>query len=244
MPKRTIEELRANYGKVYKRQKKSKIYRMPSVPAATRRAITSAVARARETKYAFAGVQEANLTTVTPATPFLYNFPDVRQGTQSYERVGNKIEPTKLEASFIMHNNSSVTVYARVMVFRLKGSFVSNAILQNEFFEGVLGQDQPISNNLSDLIRKHDKETIDMMYDEVIPLGYEAAGYSTPNARMAHRKLSFKPRVKNMVYQDTDQTQPVKDNYWLGVIFRRADDDENIGETIEFTNELGMYYKD
>lgn len=230
--------------KTYKRQKKSPMYRTPGVPVATRKAIRNAVGRARETKYNFRTIQEANLSTLALGEPFLYFWPEVRVGNRSYERVGNSIEPVKLDCNFILHNNSSQTVYVRAMVFRYKKTFVDAATLTNQFYEGILGQDQPAQGNIADIIRRPDKDAIDMMYDEVITLGYEAAGYASPNPRMCCRKMSFKPRVKRMIYQDADQDTPIKDQYFLAFAMARADNDENTGETVEMSNDLGMFYKD
>ena len=202
----------------------------PPVSAAT---IRKAIAAARETKHVFTELTEANLSTVSASIPYTYFFPVPAVGPSSNERIGNKINPTSISLKCLLHNNGSKVVHARLLVLKLKHSLTTTEI-QNELFEGINGQDVTVDATLQDLIKRPNREAFVVLHDEIITLGYEAAGYSTPHSRAAVRSLRFKPNA-NQIYHDEDLARPVINDYVFALLPKKTDADESLGETIEFS---------
>lgn len=216
--------------------------RVKPSPGVSKAAVRKAIAAARETKHVFTELSEANLSTVSASIPYTYFFPVPGIGPSSNERIGNKINPTSLSLKVLLHNNSSQTVHARLLVMKLKHSLTVTEI-QNEIFEGIAGQDVTVDGSLQDLIKRPNREAFVIMHDEIITLGYDAAGYSSPFSRAAVRSLRFKPNM-TQIYHDEDLARPVTNDYVFCLLPKRSDADESLGETIEFSWNAEMWYKD
>jgi len=195
-----------------------KTYRKkPRVPKYTKSAIQRAILASRETKAVHARLNESNLSTVGSSGFFPYAFPVPAVGAQSNQRVGTKISPIKLSLNWLIHNNSSTTLYVRMLVLRVRqGYMLPNAGIKDNLFEaaGSGVQDITLQGNLTDLIMAIDPSEFQIMYDQVHTFGQDTSGNAYPN------------------------------RYVTCLLARRADGDENLGEAFEFSYDMRMYYKD
>lgn len=227
-----------------KRQKTAIPAKKRSVPKVTRTAIQRAIAASRETKEVVYRGLEAGLLTVSPNSLYPYSFPVPSVGTSSVGRIGNHINPTGLEMKYLIHNNSNQTIYARVLCLRVKqGYLLQDTAIDDALFEGTGGTDVGCYGDLRDVNATVDRGEYVVMYDRVHVLGYDVAGYSSPNPRVAIGKAKLKP-LKNMHFEDITALQPVTDRYVMLVIPRRVDADESLGEGLELSWDLSMQYKD
>lgn len=234
-----------NSSKRFKSSKTAKPWRRArKVPPPTRSAIQKAISAARETKVCYQRLSEASLNTIGSSGVFPYSLPVPVQGATSTERIGNRINPIRLEYRYVIHNNSAQTVYIRVLLLRVRqGNAVLDSTIQNELFDGTGGLDVAMAGNLTDLIAPINTAEYVPMHDEIVTLGYDAAGYSSPNSRVHHGRIIGKP-LSTMVFEDKDSHHPTNDRYVALLIARRADSDEASGETFEFSYDARMYYKD
>jgi len=215
-----------------------------AVSKPTKSAIRALISASRETKEVINRGVEFLLSTVSGEDIYITNFPVPQTGNGSHNRVGREISPIKLSMKYLLHNNSSQTLYVRAMVLRVRqGYALANGDLDNRLFEGTGGQDVRPAGDIKDMISTPDRQEFVVMYDRIHTLGYDAAGYSSPNPRVAIGIKDFVP-LKSMHFEDNDFDQPITDRYILVMIPRRSDNDESLGEALEFTSDLTMLYKD
>jgi len=239
--KRTVTYENAGANKRFKTATQTK---KTAVSKPTKSAIRALISAARETKEVINRDTEFQLATVSPNDIYVSNFPVPQSGSGSHQRVGREISPVKLRMRYLMHNNSSQTIYVRALVLRVKqGYALANEDIDNRLFEGLAGTDVRPAGTVLDMLSQVDRQEFTVMYDRIHTLGYDAAGYSSPNPRVVVAKQDFKP-LKNMHFEDNDFDQPIADRYILVTIPRRSDNDESIGETLEFTYDLTMLFKD
>lgn len=214
------------------------------VPMATKSAIAKAIANSRETKFVNKAETELSLSTVSVTSPHIYAMAvPIAEGTGVEQRVGHQISPVMNELKYILFNNATHSIIARVIYFRDKTGRTESQI-RTDFFEGDNGIDGPVNGNLSDMIKTPNRELFHIYHDEMINLGYEnAVGITTPHSRVATGTLKIKP-LKTLTFSEPTNTLPTKDMYYFAVLLRRADNDESIGEEVEFSYRSSMYYKD
>lgn len=235
----------SNFTRNVRSKRAGKTYSRGRVPMATKSAIAKAISESRETKFVNVGQTEVSLTTVSGTSPYIFPMATPSQeGTGVEQRIGHQINPIANELKFILFNNATKSVIARVIYFRTKNGMLENAI-RNDFFEGTAGIDNPSSGNLSDMIKPVNREYFHVYHDEMINLGYEnAVGITTPHARVATGTIRVKP-LKTMTFSEpTNGGYPVTGMYYCAILIRRADNDESIGEEVEFSYRSSMYYKD
>jgi len=226
-----------------KRTRKNHKKKAP-VAAPTRSAIQKAIAASRETKTCYASGIEQSLNTVGSYGFKAYSWAVPANGTDSTDRIGNKINPTRLQLRLICHNNMPVTLYQRLLVLRVKqGNAIADANIADELFDNWNGQDKSVQGVLSDLVSPINGEEYVVMHDEVVEMGYTTANMATASSRAYSRVLSFTP-LKNMTFDDKDGHQPTTNRYVFCVITKRADADESTGESIELTYDVRMEFKD
>lgn len=243
--------MKRSYSSNYASNKRFKSQKVPvyqkrasrSVPTATRTAMQRAIASARETKMSSFASSEVGLTTLV-TTNQVYNWNYPASGSDSNQRVGNKVSPTGASLRMVLRNNSSQTILCRVIVFKvLAGTSKSNQEVWDNLLEQSDGTDGPPSATLGNFIRKVNRESFKVLKDDVLTLGYETAGYSSPNPRAVIYKNYFKLSGTD-VFHDKGFEPPVNNRLCWAVLPLRADGDESTGESLEMSFACDYYYKD
>jgi len=201
------------------------------------------VNQTRETKYLTQWNIEQSINT-NWATPYVLPITlSPSQGSQSNQRVGNKISPVGFKFSAVLHNNSSQTVMVRLLIMQIMDGKTSDSNVCNTLFEGAGGQDVTPTPTMISLIRKVNREEFIVLKDDIIALGYDAAGYSSPNPRV----VAYKHYAKlsgEQTFHDINDELPENDRIVVVLLPVRADGDESLGESVEISYTSDFYYKD
>lgn len=199
------------------------------------------IAKSRETKFIFSQMNEISLTTGAPSPPVL-SFPNVPQGTASNQRIGNKITPTGAGFRFVYWNQSSQVLAVRRLFIQVYND-ATNSEIQANLFEGSTAQDTGMPTGISRLIRKPNREDFRVLKDDVFTIGYEAAGYASATPRFQIDK-GFVKLHGDFTYADTDLQDPRNGRLAVILILQAGNGDPSGMESIEYSYELDMYYKD
>lgn len=209
----------------------------------TNAAIRKAVQAARETKKCSSRNQEVSLTTIGGGGYYIYDFPVPDIGASSEDRIGCKITPTKMQFKWLFNNNSTKDVFMRVCVLRSKqGRAYSNSDLMSKVFDGTGGYDGTVTGTVHDLIATINEEELQVVRDFNVQIG-PSQNYNVAHAPVKMGVVNFKPSSQ-MVFTDDSSQSSVNHRYIVLLIPRRADNDESTGETVEFSYDMSMWFKD
>lgn len=165
------------------------------------------------------------------------------QGDGPSEYIGKKFNPVGINIRYLLHNNSTVDQFVRV-VFALatEDKFAINPPdATTEWRMDVNGQGQAlVASRIDDVFAPLNTSELKIIYDKTHFVS-GSTNASTPSAiyRKAYRKLSGTRKTENFLAADTP-----KGNVRMLVLNRRADNDPATGETIEVTYETRYYFKD
>lgn len=201
--------------------------------------VRKAVQRITETKRKSKVLNEQTITTIA-ADPALISFPmDPQVGAGAYQRIGNQVRMVGLRCKVILHNNSSaIPMYIRCAILRVKnGSSTANSTVLSDLFDPLEGGgDVTYPGGLGSLIRRFNSEQLEVIKDTQIDL----------ENQVGHTKIfSFYKRFDEpIVYSDLDQAEPFNTRFVLLLLPLRADSDESLGQTLEYSLVQDFYYKD
>jgi len=211
--------------------------------AAIAKIVTKAINRSRETKMTTSYSNEVAGTTLTAPGVYFMTFNQPAVGAANWQRVGNQIQPVKTSLRIAFWNSSVNTIYMRMLVLKVHDGQMTNNEVAATLFESFAGTDVAGTGITSDLVRVVNRESFTVLKDEVIVLGYESAGYSSPNSA-AIVKSYYVKQSGTLVYPDGSTQAPINDRILALIVPMEADGDENIGSSFKFSYAQSMYYKD
>lgn len=184
-------------------------------------------------------LSEANLSTLSANGAYVYRWPVPPVGASSNERIGNKIKMTGLSAKYLIYNPSSVTIWVRMLVLRVKeGRQLTDTEIVNELYDGGSAQDVGPAGTLPDLIKRINKERFTVLQDKIETIDISNGGQKVAVGTYWRRFNT------DMIFADEILDEAVNQRYVMVVVPLEADGDESLGSNFELTHTLSMYYKD
>lgn len=207
--------------------------------------VRAAMLRQIETKHRARIETEQTTTTIAPS-PIIDDFPEnIGIGTNSYNRIGNKVTGTGIKMSMILHNNATgigKTMLVRVAILKvLRGNSYTNTDIETDLFDPLSsGGDVTYSGGLPSLIRRFNSEELKVLYDKV----HSLAANNDENTNNTQIVKFYKRLNEEWVYTDGDQTHPSNCRYVMILWPLLSNSDESLGETLEYSFVLDCYYKE
>lgn len=218
--------------KIYPKKSK-KVLNPQKVSAMIRKQINKKL----ETKIFGESASEQSISSASAGTVF--STPSVvAQGNGMNQRIGSQIRPIGFLLDYILHNNSAVAGYARVLVVTSNhGDYTANT---DTWLAGTdSGGQAPVAERLTDVFfRPNKKQFNKVLYDKthrIAGLG-DGTGVET-----VHRRKLIK--FNALLDIEPGETDALMNNVRMLVLFRSADSDTT-ASVVEFTYETTMYYKD
>lgn len=213
------------------------------IPAklATMSQVKKLIASSRETKIDSTGENAVGILDSTLGTVFSWPEPSV--GTRDDQRVGNVINPVFMEHRYLFHNTSTTNGFMiRVLTLQSKqGSGLTNTEALNALFESSAGGTVAPDPDLDAMVQRVNKELFVVKDDIVHELGFNGSG--APISQNVVRRHTFKP-VSVMKFDEPVSNTPVANKYITVVIARLTTNQAPGTESVQFTNERRMFYKD
>jgi len=180
-------------------------------------------------------------TSNTLGTPmFLDDIMSIGLGDRVSSRIGREVFARGIRFSFVLNNNATVGVLARVL-------FLVNKIGRNytayragtEIFDDNVSNDST-TGTLYDMTRRINKDRYRVLSDKIYKLGSSAADGSN----FLQKKL-WLPMKNKLIYDNTTAASvPELNNVIALVLVARADNDVSLGDVVECTMHSSFYYKD
>lgn len=194
------------------------------------------LARSSETKRF--GVQQEEQSILSSSAGTVYNLSQIAQGDGASSRDGNKVDCFGLNIRYILHNNSAVPGYARVLI--IATSEDNYTLNTDEWFAGSDGNGQaPIAERLRDVFISTNSFQNKILYDKT----HRIAGLGDGTGVETVFKKQLIKRKLPMVYPSGTTEDSMDNNIRMLVLWRSADNDTT-AQTIEFTYESMVYFKD
>ncbi len=194
----------------------------------------------KEVKTSSSSSTEVALT--TGVVPTYFDFPNMANGTEVNERIGNEITVTRIEAKVLYHNNGTTQnsrPVAREMILLVSGGrYQTDAQLTDNLFEGAV--DSGPLGTPQDLLRTLNTDGIRVLSDRLIKMG--PLGVDAPAEVVKYTQIS-KVMNKKMIYRDSGTATPVHDRYVL-VILPVDPAADGALHTFEVNTNLRFFYTD
>lgn len=216
--------------------------------SSVRSMVKAALHKASEQKYAQVDTGGTEITVNSLAAPRFVDFPNIPQGTQSNQRIGNRITTRAVETKFTLKNNGTGNnaMGVRCLLVEVKGgSFQSDTNITNELFEPTNngGSDTTWSGDLRDICFKTNRENIRVLRDEVVLLSGQnssSVGNGTDGLKFMHW---YVPLKKAISYADSAGSSQTNVRYTLILIGRGMENDGAITD-VEAVVANGIYFTD
>lgn len=187
-------------------------------------------------------VSKIETTSNTLGTPmFLDTIMALSLGDRVNSRIGREVYARGIRFSFVINNNASVGVLARVL-------FLVNKIGRNytayqagtDIFDDGTGNEST-NGTLYDMTRRINKDRYRVLSDNIYKLGSSAQDGSN-----FLQKKVWIPMKNKLVYDNvtTAGIPPELGNVIALVLVSRADNDVTLGDVVECTMHSSFYYKD
>lgn len=204
-----------------------------------RNIVTRAIYNASETKLTSAHWEEASMSSVSPSG-YVYPFPIPAQGVTSIQRIANKCYGVGLASRILLHNNSSNDMWVRLLLLEVYDGQQTDAEIISDLFEGETDSMVGENGDLSDTIKKTDRESFKCLKDSVVHLTPQSGDHRVEIIKHYHAL-----RGQLMNFNDKFAARPIGTSRFVWVIINReADSNEGIGSTIEAHVQLEYYFKD
>lgn len=189
-----------------------------------------------ETKAQLTVHTEANLGTTLSSPNNWYSLNNINKGTESHQRVGNKINPTFLDVRGSLMANVNKQVYHKVMIISMNKQ--SDPLL--DLLEDNAGAYSAAGQNLSAIYARINTAKYQVLGTRVLKTGTSNGGNSEQLTQMFH----FKIPMKGMTEFQEDENVAQKRRIIILAFSREAGNDTTLGEAVEWTFNSKFYYKD
>jgi len=199
--------------------------------------IKNVMRRQAETKFIGTNALEESVSSAVKAV--IHNdISQIAGGSANTERVGDKISPFGVWLSYILHNNSAVPVYVRVILVEVNdGAFTS---IDSSWLMDANGDPQGLTaDRLSDINFTLNKHEFKVLYDKK----HRVAGLGDGTGIETVMKSHLCKLRGSRVFQDATAADSKSRNVRLLTICRGADNDTT-PNVVEMTYSTKYYYKD
>lgn len=213
-------------------RKGNKGVRRPALKAIVKKEIM----KAAETKAQLTIHTEASLGTTLTSPNNWYSLNNLDKGTQSNQRVGDKVSPTFLDVRGSLISNANKQMYHKVMILSMNKQ--SDPLL--DLLEDTSGAFAPAGTNLSAIYARLNTAKYQVLGSRVLKTGTANGLNSEQLTQMFH----FKIPMKGVVEFAEDSNQAQKRRVIIIGFSREAGNDTTLGEAVEWTFNAKYYYKD
>lgn len=221
-----------------KRKRTRKYGSRKKIKKAVKKAVKSALSRYSETKKFPIEVTEST-SLASSATCLVDEVSQVAVGTNDTDRIGSKISPTGFYWNYVLHNNSAVPVYVRMIVYLANGGKFTANTDSFRLSGSTLNPAVFVAENLRDITAMLNKHDLKIIYDKthrVAGLG-DGTGVET-----VHRKL-FRKLKGHRRFDSAEDPDSTRNNLRIVMLVRCADNDTTAA-VCEVTYNTIYYYKD
>jgi len=219
---------------------KKKVVKKTGVKATGKKltqAIKKVIQKTAETKYVGTQALEESVSSAVKAVVHS-DISYITGGSANSERIGDKIAPFGCWLSYILHNNSAIACYCRVILVEVNdGDFTS---IDDLWLEDAVGDPQGLTaERLSDINFTLNKSKLRVLYDKkhrIAGLG-DGTGVET---LMAKKLIKLKG---SRMFVDSQIADSKARNVRLLTVVRGADND-TAANVIEMTYSTKYYFKD
>lgn len=224
------------YKKVYKKRAQKK-----RAPKKSNKMLVSVINKVirRKAETKFIGTQALEESVNSNVQAVIHSdISQIASGTTNSERIGDKISPFGIWLSYILHNNSAVPIYCRVVLAEVNdGAFTS---IGSNWLMDAVGDPQALTaERLSDINFTLNKHEFKVLYDKVHRIA--GLGDGTGIETIMRKKL-IKLRGSR-TFQDGTSADSKLRNVRLLTICRGADND-TANNVVEMTYSTKYYFKD
>lgn len=231
--------------------------------------VKQVLARGQETKYVAETIIQASVVGQASATPggFFRLIPNLGQGTQDNQRIGDKVSPTRLVNRFVfnwpsdLQNNQDIVV--NLWIVRVKGAASQTAvagILPGQFLKVGNGNNaDPTDANQLNMLQV--VSTYPLNTDQYTKLrhyrfrmrrgiglptntntGGEVAPTGVPRTDM-FKTITYSCKAPHLKYSSTGFTTP-SNFYPVALVYATNADGSAYGDTLRMSINSQLYFKD
>ncbi len=192
--------------------------------------------RAIETKSRNDEAEEQSISSATQFT--IYQLSQLTVGNTSSTFIGAKVQPVGVRLSYIIHNNSAVAQYFRVMIISCTQGDITAAT------DSILWRDSAsvaVGERLRDVNTRLNTKRFSVVMDKVHRIAGLGDGTGIETVmRKTYKKLGS---VKRTFIDPATDSESMKGNLRL-LVFNRSADNDTTAAVCEFTYESDYYFKD
>lgn len=182
---------------------------------------------------------EQNLNTLSQ-NPYALSFTAIGQGTDDYQRVGNKVKAIGLNFAGFMCNNSSVPALVRILVLNQQNPETDMTSTSTNIFDVNTITSISSLTGVGVMYAPIDKNRYQVLYNKVIKCA--ATGASDGGNIVQFKK--FIKLNKELAYDSSSTADCVKNNIRLMAFAAEAPNDVGAGTNVEFTAYGTLFYID
>lgn len=171
---------------------------------------------------------------------FLDTIQAVNNFTGTHTLIGQECENRGVLARLALHNNSTHTVFARVLIMHNKLGVNYTSYRSGTDIFDANGSNPSMTGTLYDITRRINNDRYRVLRDKTYRLGPLNSNNDGGNATYAKMWIPMKGKAK---FEET-ATSPETNNLVALVITARADNDVSLGDVVECTFNTTYYFKD
>lgn len=193
------------------------------------------LAKSSETKRY--GIQQEEQSILSSSAGTVYNLSQIAQGDGNHSRDGNRVDCFGHNIKYILHNNGAVAGYARVLIIACNDSdYTANT--DGWFMDGSGSTQAPVAERLRDVFLSPDTTQYKVLYDKT----HRVAGLGDGTGIETVMKKQLIKRKLQMMYPTNSGDS--NDNNIRMLVFWRSADNDTTAQTLEFTYESTVFFKD
>jgi len=206
-------------------------------PARTTPEIVKKVVKSMaETKSKLTVHTEVSLGTTLTSPSTWYSLNNISKGTESHNRIGDKISPTFLDIRGSLKANANKQMYHKLMIISMNKQ--SDPLL--DLLENEAGAYAPAAQDLQAIYARINTTKYKVLGTRVMKTGTSNGGNSEELTKM----FSFKVPLRGVMEYQEGETSVQKRRLVIIGYSRPADNDVTFGEDVEWTFNAKLYYKD
>lgn len=189
-----------------------------------------------ETKAQITSGTERNLGTTLNSPNDWYSLNNIAKGTESHNRVGDKINPTFLDVRGSVMANANKQMYHKVMILSMNKQ--SDPL--TDLLEDTTGAYAPATEDLQAIYARVNTSKYQVLGSRVMKTGTSNGGNSEELTKLFH----FKIPLKGVMEYQEDESICQKRRVIIIGFSREAGNDTTLGENVEWTYNAKFYFKD
>jgi len=218
----------------YSKSLKKRTYRKKSPVTTT--TVKRVLNKMAETKAIIYSGEEQNFGTTLTSPTTWYSLNNINKGTESHNRIGNKINPTYLDIRGSVMASANKQMYHKIFI--LQQNKQSDPL--TDLLENNTGAFAPVSHSLSSIYDRVNTTKYKVLGTRVLKTGTSNGSNSEQLTQMFH----FKIPLKGVMEFQEDESICQKKRTIILCYSREAANDTGLGLAVEWTWNSKLYYKD